>query len=90
MKLEKTVNGVVYTRRLNAGDPNRYVWEGGPVGGTVFVSKKGQFGTSTDWHDTFESAAYVQQQKAKRNYERLKEQVDAYEKQLNNGGRATV
>lgn len=82
MNIVKTVDGVKFTRRHNAGDPSRYVWEGGTAGGTVFVSRSGKFGHSQKWHDTFEAAARVSIAAHREIYLRAKKLVEKYEAEI--------
>lgn len=88
MELIKRAYGVEYRRRQNHGDPTRYVYEGGPMGGTIFVNKStGQYGSATDWHDKFEDAAFIRIQNNQASYLRHKKAVDEYEQQSTNDGK---
>lgn len=78
----KTINGVKFVRRHNIGDPSRYTWEGGMVGGIVYVSRSGKFGNSQEWHDTLEAAAERSIEKHREIYEHAKRIVLKYEAEL--------
>lgn len=87
MKKKITVDGVEFVARPNLADANRTVYEGGPMGGVVFVSRDGRFGHSRAWCDDFETAARNAISGAKSSYEGFKRLNDAYEAQAKNGGR---
>ena len=87
MEIIKKAHGVEYRRRQNEGDPSRYVYEGGPMGGTIFVSKTGQYGSAGQWYDDFAEAALIRIQNCRNEYLRLKKATDAYEAQQCNNGK---
>lgn len=90
MKIIKTAHGVEYRSRLNLAGDGRLVYEGGPMGGSVFVHRDGRYGHRGAWHDKFEDAAFVAIQSNHNRIEALRKQVAAYDAQRDNGGKVPV